>query len=44
MTNAKLFIYIGVGASDLYFDEAHTALDIFHFAAFFYYISNNHII
>ena len=34
-TNAKLYIYIGVGARDLYIDEAHTALDIFRFAAFF---------
>jgi len=34
-TNAKLCIYIGVGARDLYIDEAHTALDIFRFAAFF---------
>ena len=25
-----------VGATDLYIDEAHTALDIFRFAAFFY--------
>ena len=35
-TNAKLYIYIGVGARDLYIDEAHTALDIFRFAAFFF--------
>ena len=35
-TNAKLYIYIGVGARDLYINEAHTALDIFRFAAFFY--------
>ena len=34
-TNAKLYIYIGVGARDLYIDEAHIALDIFCFAAFF---------
>ena len=34
-TRAKLFIYNGVGARDLYMDEAHTALDIFRFAAFF---------
>ena len=33
-TSAKLYIYIGVGARDLYNDEAHTALDIFRFAAF----------
>ena len=30
------YIYIGVGARDLYIDKAHTALDIFHFAAFFF--------
>ena len=30
-----LYIYIGAGARDLYIDEAHTALDIFRFAAFF---------
>ena len=35
-TIAKLYIYIGVEARDLYIDEAHTALDIFRFAAFFY--------
>ena len=34
-TNAKLYIYIGVGARDLYIDEARTALDIFRFAVFF---------
>ena len=34
-TSAKLYIYIGVGARDLYIDEAHIALDIFCFAAFF---------
>ena len=34
-TSAKLYIFIGVGARDLYIDEAHTALDIFRFAAFF---------
>ena len=34
-TSAKLYIYIGVGARDLYIDEAHTALDIlFRFAVF----------
>ena len=33
-TSAKLYIYIGVGARDLYIDEAHMALDIFRFAAF----------
>ena len=30
-----LYIHIGVGARDLYIDEAHRALDIFCFAAFF---------
>ena len=35
MTNEKLYIYIGVGVRDLYIDEAHTALYIFRFAAFF---------
>ena len=35
MMSAKLYIYIGVGARDLYIDEAHKALDIFRFAAFF---------
>ena len=35
MTSAKLYMYNGVGARDLYIDEAHTALDIFRFAAFF---------
>ena len=30
-TSAKLYIYIGVGSRDLFIDEAHTALDIFHF-------------
>ena len=34
-TNAKLYIYIGVGVRDLYIDEAHMALDIFRFAVFF---------
>ena len=34
--NAKLYIYIGVGARNLYIDDAHTALDILRFAAFFY--------
>ena len=34
-TIAKLYIYIGVKPGDLYIDEAHTALDIFRFAAFF---------
>ena len=36
-TSANLYIYNGVGARDLYIDEAHTALDIFRFAAFFFY-------
>ena len=34
MTSAKLYIYVEVGAMDLYIDEAHTALDIFGFAVF----------
>ena len=34
-TSAKLYIYIGVGARDLYIDEAHMALGIFRFALFF---------
>ena len=34
-TSSKLYIHIGVGATDLHIDKAHTALDIFHFAAFF---------
>ena len=33
--SAKLYIYIGVEARDLYIDEAHTALNIFCFAVFF---------
>ena len=33
-TSANVYIYIGVGAKDLYIDEAHTALDIFRFAVF----------
>ena len=32
---AQSFRYIGVGQRDLYIDEAHMVLDIFHFAAFF---------
>ena len=32
---AKLYIYIGVEARDLYIDEAHTALEIFRFVVFF---------
>ena len=36
-TSVKLYIYIGVGARDLYIDKAHTALDIFRFAVFFFY-------
>ena len=43
MTNAKLYIYNGVGARDLYIDEAHMALDIFRFAAFFYWKSDTKI-
>ena len=35
MTSAKLYIYIGVWARDLYIDEARMALDMFRFAAFF---------
>ena len=34
-TIAKLYIYIGVEAKDLYIDKAHTVLDIFRFAAIF---------
>ena len=33
-TSAKLYIYNGVGARDLYIGEADTALDIFRFAVF----------
>ena len=33
-TSAKLYIYNGVKARDLYNDEAHTALDILRFVAF----------
>ena len=33
-TIAKLYIYVGVEARDLYIDEGHMALDIFRFAAF----------
>ena len=29
------YMYIGVGSRNLYIDKAHTALDIFCFAAFF---------
>ena len=36
-SSAKLYIYIGVRAKDMYIDEAHTALDIFYFAAFLSY-------
>ena len=35
--SAKLYIYIGVRARDMYIDEAHTALFIFRFAAFLSY-------
>ena len=38
-TSAKLYIYIGVGVSDLYIDKAHTALDILRFAVFLIWIS-----
>ena len=40
-TRAKLYIYIGVGARDMYMyiDEAHMALDIFRFAVFFVSLS-----
>ena len=38
--SAKLYIYNGVGARDLYINEAHTALDIFRIAAFFTLIIN----
>ena len=33
-TSAKLYIFNGLGARDLYIDEAHTVLDIFLFAVF----------
>ena len=33
-TSAKLYIYIAVGARDLYINKAHTALDIFSFVSF----------
>ena len=36
VSGIELYIYIGVEARDLYINEAHTALDIFRFAAFFY--------
>ena len=36
MTYAKLNIYIGVGARNLYINEAHKALDIFRFAVFLF--------
>ena len=36
MTSAKLYIYIGVGARDMYIDEAHMALDTFSFTEFFF--------
>ena len=35
-TIAKLYIYMGVEARDLCIDEAHMALDIFHFVVFFF--------
>ena len=40
MTSAKIYIYIGMGSRDLFIDEAHTALDIFRSAVFFYYDSS----
>ena len=40
MTSAKLYIYFGVGAKDLYIDGAHMALDIVRFAVFFLYELN----
>ena len=33
--NGIFYIYIGVGARDLYIDKVHTVLDIFRFAVFF---------
>ena len=35
-TGSNLYIYMGVEARDLYIDEAHMALDIFHFVVFFF--------
>ena len=32
--SAKLYIFIGVGAMDLYIEEAHRVLDIFRFLRF----------
>ena len=40
MTIAKLYIYIGVEAKDLYINEAHTALYKFRFAAFLWLTSD----
>ena len=47
-TIAKLYIYNGVGARDLYIDEAHTALDnsglqhfflnLFHFILLYFFL------
>ena len=34
-------LYIGVGPRDLYIDKAHTALDIFRIAVFFWMILMN---
>ena len=34
-TSAKLYTHNGMGARDLYINEAHMALNIFRFAAFF---------
>ena len=38
MTIAKLYIHIGVGARNLYIDEAHTALDILYSALRHFYV------
>ena len=38
-TCTKLYIYIGVGARNLYINEAHTEVDIFCFAVFYYKIN-----
>ena len=34
-TSLKIYMYMGVEKGDLYIDEAHTAMDIFHFVVFF---------
>ena len=36
-----MYIYMRLGTSDLYIDEAHTALDIFRFAAFLWCVNSN---